>query len=57
MKSINFNSRITKEIKANNEEMANIEEGVTKALLEKYKPKILYKIENFSEEKVQRRLA
>jgi hypothetical protein len=57
MKSIEFNSRISKQIKSKSEEIHNLEEGITKSLLEKYKPKVLYNIETFNEHKVQRRVS
>ena len=57
MKNTNFSSRIPKQIKLKNEEEHNLEKGITKALLDKYKPKVLYKIETLNERKVQRRVA
>ena len=57
MKSTNFNSRISTQIKSKNEEVNNLEKGITKVLLDKYKPKILKNIENLNEKKVQRRVA
>ena len=57
MKSTNFSSRICKQIKSKNEEAHNLEKGITKALLEKYKPKVLYDIKDLNEKKVQRRVA
>ena len=57
MKSINFSSKITKKNKSNTEEINHLEKGVTMALLEKYKPKVSYEIETFSEKKVRRRVA
>ena len=57
MKSTNFSSRIPKQIKSKNEETYNLEKGITKALLDKYKPKVLYNIETLNEKKVQRRVA
>ena len=57
MKSINFSSSIPKQIKSKNEEAHNLEEGITKALLDKYKPKVPYNIETLNEKKVQRRVA
>ena len=57
MKSTNFNSRISTQIKSKNEEIHNLEKGITKVLLDKYKPKILDKIENLNEGTVQRRVA
>ena len=57
MKGTNFGSRTPKQIKSKDKETHNLEEGITKALLEKYKPKVLYKIESLKEKKVQRRVA
>ena len=57
MKNTNFSSRFLKEIKSKNEESHNLEKGITKALLDKYKPKVLYNIEAYNEKKVQRRVA
>ena len=57
MKSTNFSSRVPKQIKSKNEETYNLEKGVTKALLEKYKPKVLCNIDTFKEKNVQRRVA
>ena len=57
MKSTNFSPRIPKQIKSKNEETHNLEKGITKALLDKYKPKVLYDIESFNEREVQRRVA
>ena len=57
MKSIKFSSRISKEIKSKNEELHNLQKGITEALLEKYKPKVLYNIETMNEKRVQRRVA
>ena len=57
MKSTNFSSRIPKQIKSKNEETYNLEKGITKALLDKYKPKVLYNIETLNKREVQRRVA
>ena len=57
MKNTNFSSRIPKQIKSKNEETLNLEKGITKALLDKYKPKVLYNIETLKERKVERRVA
>ena len=57
MKITNFSSRIPDKIKSKDEEAHNIEKGITKALLDKYKPKVLYSIETLNERKVQRRVA
>ena len=57
MKNTNFSSRIPKQIKSKNEETQNLEKGITKTLLDKYKPKVLYEIETLDERKVQRRVA
>ena len=57
MKNTNFSSKIPKKIKSKNEETHNLEKGITKVLLDKYKPKVLYNIEKFNERKIQRRVA
>jgi hypothetical protein len=57
MKSDNFRSRISKPIKHKNEETHNLGQGITKALLEKYKPKVLYNVETLKGKKAQRRVA
>ncbi|AIQ97775.1 hypothetical protein [Prochlorococcus sp. MIT 0801] len=57
MKSIKFSTRIYKQIKSKNQEINNLEEGITKVLQEKYKPKVLCNIETLSEKKVQRGVA
>jgi len=57
MKTANFSSRIPNQIKLKDGEAHNLEKGITKALLDKYKPKVLYNIETLNEKKVQRRVA
>ena len=57
MKSTNFSARIPKQVKSKNEETHNLEKGITKALLDKYKPKVLCDIEALNEREVQRRVA
>ena len=57
MKTTNFSSRIPNQIKSKNEEVHNLEEGITKALLEKYKPKVLYEIDTLNEKQAKRRVA
>ena len=57
MKNINFSSRISEQIKSKNEEIHNLEKGITKALLEKYKSKALYNIDTLNEKKAKRRVA
>tara|TARA_B100001778_G_scaffold242902_1_gene203203 strand:+ start:265 stop:438 length:174 start_codon:yes stop_codon:yes gene_type:complete len=57
MKTANFSSRIPNQIKSKDGEAHNLEKGITKALLDKYKPKVLYNIETLNERKVQRRVA
>ena len=57
MKPTYFTSRIPNQIKSNDEEAHNLEKGITKALLDKYKPKVLYDIETLNEREVQRRVA
>ena len=57
MKSINFSSRISKEIKSKSEDIHNLKKGITKTLLEKYKPKVLHNIEALNEKNANRRVA
>ena len=57
MKTTNFSSRIPNQIKSKDGEVHNLEKGITKALLDKYKPKVLYNIETLNEKKVQRSVA
>ncbi len=57
MKSTNISSRISNQIKSKNEDVINLEKGITKALLEKYKPKVLFNIETLNEKEAQRRVA
>ena len=57
MKTTNFTSRIPNQIKSKDGEAHNLEKGITKALLDKYKPKVLYDIETLNEKKVQRSMA
>jgi len=57
MKTANFSSRIPNQIKSKDGEAHNLEKGITKALLDKYKPKVLYNIETLNEKEVQRRVA
>ena len=57
MKNTNFISRIPKQIKSKSEETHNLEKGITKALLDKYKPKALYNIETLNKKKEQRSVA
>ena len=57
MKTTNFSSRIPNQIESKDGEAHNLEKGITKALLDKYKPKALYNIETLNEKKVQRRVA
>jgi len=57
MKTANFSSRIPNQIKSKDGEAHNLEKGITKALLDKYKPKVLYNIETLNKKKVQRSVA
>ena len=57
MKTTNFSSRTPNQIKSKDGEGHNLEKGITKALLDKYKPKVLYNIETLNEKKTQRRVA
>ena len=57
MKTTNFSTRIPNQIKSKDGEIHDLEKGITKVLLDKYKPKGRYKIETLNEKKVQRRVA
>ena len=57
MKFIKLSARITNRIKSNSEEVYNLEKGITRALLDKYKPKALYNIEELNERKDQGRVS
>ena len=57
MKTTKISSRIPNRFKSKDEENLNLGKGITKALLDKYKPKVLYDIETLNEKKVQRRVA
>ena len=57
MKTTKFSSRIPNQIKSKDEETYNLEKGITKVLLDKYKPKVIQNIETLNEKKVQRRVA
>ena len=57
MKTTNFSTRIPNQIKSKDGEAHNLEKGITKALLDKYKPKVIYNIETLNEKKVQRSVA
>ena len=57
MKTTNFSSRIPNQIKLKDGEAHNLEKGITKALLDKYKPKVLYNIETLNEKKIKRGMA
>ena len=57
MKTKNFSYRNYKQIKSEAEAIIMQEKGITKALLEKYKPKVLYNLETLSERKVKMKVA
>ena len=57
METTNFSSRIPNQIKTKDVEAHNVEKGITKVLLDKYKPKVVCNIETFNEKKAQRRVA
>ena len=57
MKSIKFSSRISQEIKSKSEDIHNLKKGITKTLLEKYKPKVLHNIDALNEKNAHRRVA
>ena len=57
MKTTKFSSRTPNQIKSKDGEAHNLEKGITKVLLDKYMPKVIYNIETLNEKKVQRRVA
>ena len=57
MKTTNISSRIPNQIKSKDGEVHNLEKEITKVLLDKYKPKVLFNIETTNEKKVKRRVA
>ena len=57
MKPTNFSSSIPNQIKSKDGEVYSLEKGITKVLLDKYKPKALYNIETLNENIIQRRVA
>ena len=57
MKTANFSSRIPNQIKSKDGEVHNLEKGITKALLEKYKSKFLLNIEKKSKKEFQKEVA
>ena len=57
MKATNFSSSVPNQFKSKDKEAHNLEKKITKELLDKYKPKVLQKIETLNEKKDQRRVA
>jgi len=57
MKIINSSSNLLNRKKSKPDDIENSVKGITKALLEKYKPKGLCNIENISKKKTQSRVA
>ena len=57
MKTTNFSSRIPNQIKSKDGEAHNLEKGIMKVLLDKYKPKVVHNIETLNEKKVQKSVA
>tara|TARA_E500000331_G_scaffold342789_1_gene376829 strand:+ start:475 stop:678 length:204 start_codon:yes stop_codon:yes gene_type:complete len=48
MNSINFNSRTYEQKNSKDKEISTLDKGITKTLIEKYKPKVSCKIENLN---------
>ena len=57
MKIININSGINEQKRLEAEEIYTLEQGVTEALIEKYKPRVPCDIENLSKKKFKSRVA
>ncbi len=57
MKIINSISKISKKEKLEHESIKDLEEGITKTLLEKYRPKYLYDTKDIIRKEDQRRVA
>jgi hypothetical protein len=57
MKTYNSSSRNSKQTKSEAEDLINGDKGITKVLLEKYKPKVLHDLEDLSIRKAKRILA
>ena len=57
MKSIILSPTVPQKRKFKNEDIETVGRLITRALLEKDKPKVFFNIENWSEKKTQRRLA
>ena len=57
MKNENFSSKNYEQTRLETEHTNTLAKGITKALLEKYKPKALCSLENLRERKVQKRVA
>ncbi len=57
MKTNKFNSRNSEKIKSEADDNFTLEKGITKTLLEKYRPKVIYNLETLSERKDKRKAA
>ena len=57
MKNKNFSSRNSKQIRLEAEDINTSEKGITKALLEKYKVRIICNLGTLSDRKIQNRVA
>ena len=57
MKNKTISPRNSEEIILENEDTNTLVKGVTKILLEKYKPKVICNLENLSDSKFQKRVA
>tara|TARA_B100001250_G_scaffold361902_1_gene340238 strand:+ start:112 stop:285 length:174 start_codon:yes stop_codon:yes gene_type:complete len=57
MKKINSRSRDPEQVKSQAENTNTLGQGITKTLLEKYKPKVIYDTEALSHMEAQKRVA
>ena len=57
MKPTNYSSRISDQEIFESKKIKNLKQGITKTLLEKYKPKGIYIVENFGEKSAHRGVA
>mgnify|MGYP001376348412 CR=1 FL=1 len=57
MKNKSFSSRNPEQLRLEAEEINTLEKGITKALLEKYKPKVICNLGNLIGRKVQKNVA
>ena len=57
MKIANLNSKSSKQLKSESKDINAREQGVTRRLLEKYKPKYCSNVEDMSDRSIKKRVA